>query len=204
MLLNFFTNRWVLMVICAVLTFGLMFPVKKWFTSWTPKIKNVKVKTAVNVVLGLITSFVLAAVLMWALCDIFGAVFYWKLVIASTLGATLIYLILEKIFGNAVVNKLGNDFANYISHSDLFDGKITDAGALAVAQSLFDRVNKADKAIAEKEGKAIEEVLKRLDGFIEDGQVTAEEKVAATELINNNNIDVNNSTYEKYRALLNK
>lgn len=204
MVLNFFTNRWVLMVICAVLTFGLMFPVKKWFTSWTPKIKNVKVKTAVNVVLGLITSFVLAAVLMWALCDIFGAVFYWKLVIASTLGATLIYLILEKIFGNAVVNKLGNDFANYISHSDLFDGKITDAGALAVAQSLFDRVNKADKAIAEKEGKAIEEVLKRLDGFIEDGQVIAEEKVAATELINKYGIDVSSSTYEKYKALLNK
>ena len=204
MLLNFFTNRWVLMVICALLTFGLMFPVKKWFTSWTPKIKNVKVKTAVNVVLGLITSFVLSAVLMWALCDVFGAVFYWKLVIASTLGATLIYLILEKIFGNAVVNKLGNDFANYISHSDLFDGKITDAGALAVAQSLFDRVNKADKAVAEKEGKAIEEVLKRLDGFIEDGKVTAEEKVAATELINKYGIDVSSSTYEKYKALLNK
>lgn len=192
------------MVICALLTFGLMFPVKKWFTSWTPKIKNVKVKTAVNVVLGLITSFVLSAVLMWALCDVFGAVFYWKLVIASTLGATLIYLILEKIFGNAVVNKLGNDFANYISHSDLFDGKITDAGALAVAQSLFDRVNKADKAVAEKEGKAIEEVLKRLDGFIEDGKVTAEEKVAATELINKYGIDVSSSTYEKYKALLNK
>lgn len=204
MLLNIFTNRWVLMVVCALLTFGLMFPVKKWFTSWTGKIANVKAKTAVNVVLGLITCFVLAATLMWALCDVFGAVFYWRFVIASTLGATLIYLILEKIFGNAVVNKLGKDFANFISHSDMFDGKITDAGAIAVAEKLFERVNKIDKAVAEKEGKAIDEVVKRLDGFLSDGKVTDEEKAVATELINKHGIDVSSSTYEKYRELLGK
>lgn len=204
MVLSWLANRWVLMVLCALVTFGLMFPAKKWFTSWTPKIKNVKVKTAVNIFFGIITCIVLAAVLMWAFCDVFGGVFYWRFVIAAALGATGLYWALEKIFGNAVVNKLGNDFANYISHSDMFDGKITEAGALAVAENLLAKVTKIDKAVAERERKAIEELDKRLDGFLADGKVTEEEKAQATELINAHGIDVNSSTYEKYRELLKK
>lgn len=204
MLLAILTNRWVLTVVCALLVFGEMFLVKKWFTSFTSKIKNVKVKSGINVILGLITCFALSAAQMYALCDVLGAVFAWKWVMAATLGATLVYLILEKIFGNAVVNELGKVFANYISHSDMFDGKITEKGVVAVAEKLLNKVNKIDTAIAAKEAKAIDEVVKRLDGFLEDGKITEEEKVEATELIHNNNIDVNNSTYEKYRALLNK
>lgn len=204
MLLAWFTNRWVLMVLCALGTFGLMFPVKKWFTSWTYKIKNVKAKTALNIFLGIITCFVLAAGLMWALCDTFGGTFYWRFVIAAALGATGLYWALEKIFGNAVVNKVGSDFAKFISLSDMFEGKITEEGLIAVAENLFAKVSKIDKAVAERERKAIEELDKTLDGFLADGKVTEEEKAQATELVNAHGIDVNSSTYEKYRVLLNK
>lgn len=204
MLLEFITNRYVLACLCALIVFFEMFIVKKWYLTLTVKIENVKVRTALNTVLGIITCFVLSAMQMFALCDVLGAVFAWKWVLVSTLGATLLYLILEKVFGNSVTNELGKVLANYISHSDMFDGKITEKGVITVAEKLLERVNKVDKAIAEQESKAIEEVVKRLDGFLSDGEVTAEERKVATELINTHNIDVNNSTYEKYRALLNK
>lgn len=206
--LEFITNRYVLTFICALFTFGEMAVLKKtklWFGRYTVKIKNVEAKTGVNLFLGIVYCFILSAGQMWAFCDVLpGAVFAWKWVIVATLLATGAYLMIEKIFGNAVTNKLGDMLGNYISHSDMFDGKISKKGMIAVAEKLFERVNKIDKAEAEKESKAIEEVVKRLDGFLSDGEVTAEERTVATELINTHNIDVNNSTYEKYRALLNR
>lgn len=204
MLLELITNRYVLSIVCTLCVFAEMFLVKKWYLSFTVNIKNVKARTGVNTVLGIITCFVLSAMQMFALCDVLSVAFAWKWVIVSTFGATLLYLILEKVFGNSVVNELGKVLANYISHSDMFDGKITEKGVITVAEKLLERINKVDKAEAEKESKAIEEVVKRLDSFLADGKVTAEEKAVATELINTHNIDVNNSIYEKYRTLLNK
>lgn len=205
MLLAILTNRWVLMVVCAALVFGEMFLVKKWYTSFTKKITNVKFKRAVNVILGLTTCFVLAMAQMYALCDVLGAVFYWKFVIAATLGATLLYLILEKIFGESEVNALGRAFSEFISHSDMFDGNITTSGMVAVAEKLLDITQGIDEKVAKKEKKAIDEVVKRLDGFLEDGKVTKEEQAEVEKIIKETGVNLDgNSTYEKYKSLLNK
>lgn len=204
MLLDFFKQPAILMLACALCVFVEMFLVKKWFTTWTVKIENAKARRGVNVLLGIITCFALAAAQMFAFCDILGATYSWVLVAAATGIATVVYLILEKIFGESEVNELGKALANFISHSGEFDGQITKKGVTAVAKELINMAKKVDDAEATKEAKAIDEVVKRLDGFLSDGKVTAEEKVAATELINKNNIDVNSSTYERFRALLNK
>jgi hypothetical protein len=204
MLLSIIKNPWVLMAICTLVVFFEMFLVKKWYISITKKIKNAKVRTALNVVLVLGTFFALSMCQMFALCDVLGAAYSWVSVIAATLGATLIYLVLEKIFGNAEINALGTAFCEFISHSDMFDGKITKDGVIAVAEKLLSITNKIDNAAATKEAKAINEVVKRLDGFLADGKVTEEERAEAQELIGDNGIDVNSSTYERFKALLNK
>ena len=205
-LLSIITNRWFLTALCTLAVFGEMFAVKKLYIHKTANIKDAKVKAAVNIVVGIIACFVLSSAHMWVFSQTLpGVTFAWRWAIASTFGATLLYLLLEKVFGNAVVNKLGNIFADYISHSKLFDGKMTEKGVVAVGEMLLERINKVDKAEADKENKAIAEVLKRFDGFLEDGEVTAEEKAVAADLIKTHNIDVTDSTFEqKYKALLNK
>lgn len=205
MLLNILTNRWVLMAVCLVLVFGEMFIAKKWFTSFTVKIKNAKMKRGVNAILGLITCFVLAAAQMYALCDVLGAVFYWRFVLAAAIGANFLYVVLEKIFGESEVNALGKAFCEFISHSDMFDGNITTDGVVAVAEKLLNITTEIDKKVAIKEAAAIDEVVKRLDGFLADGKVTEEEKKEAEKIIADSGVNFNgNSTYEKYKALLNK
>ena len=209
MLLSIITNRYILTVLCALLVFGEMFVYKKtklWYGRFTAKIKNVEWKTAINLVLGIFACLVLSASQMFAFCDILpGAVFAWTWVIASAFIATSLYLAVEKIFGNAVTNKLGNVFADFISHNNLFDGNITKDGMIALAEQLLERVNKVDKAKAEKEQTVLNDVYKRFDGFLEDGEITAEEKAVAADLIKTHNIDVTDSTFEqKYKALLGK
>lgn len=204
MLLSIFTNRWIVTLVCALVVFGEMFLVKGIYTRWTKNINNAKVKTALNIVFGLAFCFALSMLTMFVYTDVIGGVYAWKYVIAAALGATLIYLILEKIFGNAVVNKIGTAFAEYLTRSGLFDGKITEKGLVAVAEKMLGNIKAIDEAKYAKQTKAVNEVVKTLDGMLADGVVTAEEKEQATKLINENGIDVNQSAYEKYKALLNK
>lgn len=206
MIMELMANRWVLCIICTVFVFAEMFFVKKWYKSFTTKIQNAKVKTATNLVLGMATCVALAAVQMWALCDVFGGVFYWKFVIAAGIGATGLYLCIEKVFGTAETAKLGETFRSVISHSDIFDGEISANGAIKVAEKLHGLVDKIDKKEAEKENKAITEIVSRLDSFLEDGKITVEEKEQADKFLSNySTSDLNgNPTYEKYLQLLNQ
>ncbi|MBO5963916.1 MAG: hypothetical protein J6P97_05485, partial [Bacteroidales bacterium] len=131
-------NRWVLYVVCTLLVFAEMFFAKKWYNTLTVKIKDAKVKTATNLALGVLTCVALASVQMWALCDVFGGVFYGHFVVASGLSATALYLAFEKVFGNANANKLGEAFRSVVSHSDIFDGEISPSGAVKVAERIQD------------------------------------------------------------------
>ena len=205
MLLTILTNRWVLMVVCTLLTFGEMFVAKNWFVKRTSKITNAKVKRGVNIVLGTLTCFVLAAAQMYALCDVLGADFAWKYVLASTVLATWIYYMLEKVFGESEVNALGKAFSEFISHSDMFDGNLTTDGVTAVAEKLLGITNKIDNEVASKQAKAVDAVVERLSGFLNDGVITDAERAEADKIIAESGVNLNgNSTYEKYRALLNK
>ena len=206
MIMEWMANRWVLYVVCTLLVFVEMFFAKKWYTTLTVKIKNAKAKTATNLALGVLTCVALATVQMWALCDVFGGVFYAHFVIAAGLSATAIYLAVEKVFGNANVNKLGEAFRSVVSHSDIFDGEISPSGAVKVAERIQDVVAKIDEKEAEKENKAIVEIASRLEAFLADGKLTVEEKESADKFLKNYSADdlKGNPTYEKYLELLNQ
>lgn len=204
MIMELMANRWVLYVICTITVFVEMFFAKKWFTCFTAKIKNAKLKSALNLVLGTATCVALAAVQMWALCDVFNGVFYVHFVLAAGATATFIYLAIEKVFGNAEITKLGEVFRSVVSHSNLFDGEISASGASKVAEQLHGVVAKIDKKEAEKENKAIEEVVSRLNSFLEDGKITEEEKRSADSFLKDCSSDdlKGNPVYERYVQLL--
>ena len=206
MIMELMANRWVLYVVCTLLLFAEMFFAKKWYTTLTVKIKDAKVKTATNLVLGVLTCVALAAVQMWALCDVFGGVFYAHFVVAAGLSATAIYLAFEKVFGNANANKLGEAFRSVVSHSDIFDGEISPSGAVKVAERLQGLVEEIDKKEAEKEDKAIAKLEALLDSFLADGKLTVEEKESADNFLKSYSADdlKGNPTYEKYLQLLNQ
>lgn len=206
MIMELMANRWVLYVVCTLLVFAEMFFAKKWYTTVTVKIKDAKVKTFTNLVLGVLTCVALAAVQMWALCDVFGGTFYWHFVVAAGLSSTGIYLAFEKVFGNATANKLGEMFRSLVSHSDIFDGEISPSGAVKVAERIKDVVDKIDEKEAEKEDKAIAEIVSRLDAFLEDGKITVEEKENADKFLKDYSADdlKGNPTYERYLQLLNQ
>ena len=206
MIMELMANRWVLYVVCTLFVFAEMFFAKKWYTKWTVKIKDAKVKTTTNLVLGMLTCVALAAGQMWTFCDIFAGTFYWHFAVAAGLSATAIYLAFEKVFGNANLNKLGEAFRSVVSHSDLFDGEISAGGAVKVAERLQGLVGKIDKKEAEKEDKAIAKLEALLDGFLADGKLTVEEKESADKFLKDYSADdlKANPTYERYLQLLNQ
>lgn len=204
MLYQFITNKWVIMVICAILVFIEMFVAKKWFTSFTVKIKNAKAKRTINVVLGVATCVALSVLQMVALCDVLKVDVYMPHAYAAALLATCLYLSLEKIL-KSEVEALGEAFQNYVSHSDAFDGELSSGGVMEVARGLFNITNKIDEKEAEKESKTVAEICHKLDKILEDGIVTDAEKAEADKLIAESGADLEgNSTYEKYKAVLNK
>lgn len=203
MILDWLANRWFQLGLVTLLTFAAMYGAKYWFVSFTRKIKNVKARRGLNVLFGVGTSFVLAAIELYAFTDIFGGTFTWTFATAAALGATGLYLIIEKVFGESVANEVGKAFCEFVSRSDLFDGKLSAQGAVDVAKKLLGKVDIVDKKEAAKEKKAIDEVLKKLDGFIADGEVTEAERAEADKILENAHADVlASSTYAKYQELL--
>lgn len=204
-MLEWLKNPYVSGFFCTVFVFIEMFGAKKWFTSWTVKIKNETVRTGLNLVLGVITSFALAAADLYLYSEFLGARFIWNFVFSASAGATLIYLALEKVFGNAKVTALGKVFSNFISHSDLFDGKLTSEGMVSVANKLLDVTRDLDKKEAAKEEKAINQAVELLKGFVVDGKITEEEKAEANKIIAQHSEQLKgNPTYERYQQLLNQ
>lgn len=193
----------VLAVIVMLITFGAMFGAKKWFLHFTKKIANPTVRRGVNVALGLATCFVISATLLLAFVDWFKLTFVWWTVVVSALGATGMYLILEKVFGEAKVNEAGKAVMEAISHSDLFDGKLTADGLTKFTKGLFTITNGIDKAVAEKEKVAVDKALTAIEGFMADGKITAEEQAQIEKMRKSVNLE-GTETYNKYLALLNK
>lgn len=205
MLYTFFTNVWVIMILCAALVFCEMFVAKKWFTSFTAKIDSEKARRGANVALGIFTCLVLAYLQMYALCDVLKVSVYVPHIYAAAGLASLVYLAIEKVFTESEVNALGKAFYDVVSHSDIFEGELTTKGAVEIAKKLFNITNEIDEKEASKQEKAVEKVVKKLSEFLDDGVVTAEEKAEAEKLIRESGVSLEgNSVYEHYNELLNK
>ena len=202
MIYEFIKQPLVMMFVCALLVFAEMFLVKKWYTGFTKNIQSVKGRRGVNLVLGIVTCLGLALSQMAALCDVFAIAWLWQFAIASAFIATFAYLALEKVFGEAEVNEVGKTFCQIISHSDKFDGDITQEGMVSVARKMFAIVDGIDKKKAQKETQAIDDAVAKLDSFLADGQITAEEKAQAQKIVASAGI-YDTSLLAKYRDLLN-
>lgn len=197
------TNRWFLFAIVTLLVFLEMIPVKYWYISWTKKIENQKVRKAVNLLLGLVSCFALAAFEMWAACDLFDGTFYWRFVVAAAIGATGLYLCYEKVFKDSELTAIGKVVDDVLSHSKLFEGKVSAKGLKAFRQKLSSIVEKIDTAKANEENKAIDEAVAKLGAIVEDGQVTEAEKAEADKLLaTHSNAIAEHPTVARYYELL--
>lgn len=205
MLYTILTNPWVMMVVCSLLVFAEMFVAKRWFTNFTQKIKNEKARRSANLLCGMLTCVVLAYAQMYALVDVFKLTFTLHFALASAGIASFIYLAIEKIFEESEVNALGKAFCDFVSHSDIFDGELTTEGVVAVARKLLNITTEIDKKEASKQEKAVDEVVKKLNEFLNDGKITEDESKEAEKIIKSAGVNLSgHSTYEKYKALLNK
>lgn len=201
MLYEFIKQPIVMMFVCALLVFAEMFLVKKWYTTLTKNIDSIKARRGANLVLGIFTCLVLALSQMAALCDVFKIAFLWQFAIASAFVATFIYIALEKVFGESEVNEIGKIFCQVISHSAKFDGNITHSGMVDVAHKMSAVISAIDNAKAQKETNAIDDVVSRLDAFMADGDITADEKAEAKRIVAEAGI-CDTSLLAKYRELL--
>jgi hypothetical protein len=190
-----------MMFVCALLVFAEMFLVKKWYTTLTKKIDSVKGRRGANLLLGIFTCLVLSLSQMAALCDVFGIAWLWQYSIASAFIATFLYIALEKVFGESEVNAIGKIFCDVISHSTKFNGDITHTGMVDVAHKMSTIIRGIDEREAQKETTAINDVVSRLDAFMADGCITAEEKAQAKKLVAEAGIN-DSSLLAKYRELL--
>ena len=175
MIYTIVTNPIVLMVLCAFATFGLMFAVKHLYLPQTKKIKNEQVRRAVNLAVGTSTSVEVALIVMWAACDMLKIDYLWNFAIAAGFIATLLYLALEKVLG-AEADAAGKVILDFISHSDMFEGKLSKEGAYSFIKQVATSIAKVETAKKQKEQNAVDDVAARLDHFLSDGIITEEEK----------------------------
>lgn len=203
MIRSLFINPCFLALFGMCITFASMFGAKYWYTSFTKKFENPTLRRATNLVLGVATCFAISAGVLFAVADWFNySLIVWT-IIASALGATLLYLAIEKVFGESKINEAGKAVMEALSLSKLFDGKLTKNGLVKFTKGLLESVSNVGKVAMEKEDVAVEEAIKLFAGFCADGEITAEEKAHADKLLKGVNLE-GNEVYEKYKALLNK
>lgn len=205
MIINFISNPWIIAAITMVCVFFEMFFAKKWFTTFTKKIESAKARRGANVILGILTSCVLAAAQNFALCDVLKVEFAGKWAIAAALGSTLVYLVLEKVFTDSELKELGEAFRDLVSHSDMFDGDLSKNGIIGVAKRIFDITSAIDTEKASKENDTIEAVVEKLEEFIKDGNISEAEKKQAAAYVREHGIELTEtSTYETFKKMLNQ
>ena len=206
MLFEIIKQPLVMMAVCALLVFVELCAAKKiapnvWFTKMTKNIPSPEVRRGTNLVLGIIISVGIALSDMAILCDVFGIAWLWHFAIASGFIATFIYLVIEKVWGESKANELGNIFCDVLSYSAGFDGNITEVGKRELAKKVANILKGIDDAAATKESKTIDKIVSKLDAFLADGDITAEEKAEAKKLVEDAGI-ADSTLLAKYRELL--
>lgn len=205
-ILNFVRNTAGLIFIVSLVVFAEMFVAKKWFTSFTHKIENVKARRALNILLGVFTSFVLCFIHMFAICDVAKAEFAWLYVFASAFIVTQVYLVLEKVFSESEINELGYSLCAMINKSDAFEGEISKDNIVKISKEFLGKIAELDlvkQTIAKsKEATVVDAVIDRLKEIVADGNVTADERAEAEAIVSGRTDLAGNTFYEKAKALL--
>lgn len=197
------TNPLVLAIVSMVLTFGFMFIAKKWYTCFTKKVENPVARRGANMFFGIITSFVLSWIFVKVICDFIAVATTGWAIVVSAFGATGIYLVLEKVFGESDVNELGNAITEVLSKSNMFEGDLTKQGATRFVKGLLSMVTEVEAEKAIKEKDVVDSAVEKFKVFLADGKITDDEKAEADKLLKNVNLE-GNETYCKYKELLNK
>ena len=200
--IEFVRNPYVFTALVLLGVFFEMFAAKKLYVGFTSTIKNEKTRRGLNVFFGLVVCTILGYGQMYVLTNLIGATFAVKHVFAASLGATLLYLVLEKVFTDSEMTAIGKVFCDIISRSDMFDGEITPDGVAGTLTNMLSIVQAKDAEKAAQEKKAVDEVAARLDAFLADGKVTAAEKEEAKKLVEMAGTTLSTSTRAKYEALL--
>lgn len=200
--IEFVRNPYIFTALVLLGVFFEMFAAKKLYIGFTSKIKNEKARRGLNVFFGLTVCFILAYGQMYVLTNLIGAAFAVKHVAAAALGATGLYLVLEKVFTDSEMTAIGKVFCDIVSRSDMFDGEITPDGVASTLTNMLSIVQNKDAEKAALEKKAVDDVTARLDEFLADGKVTLEEKKAAQKLVEESGVTLSGSTRAKYEALL--
>jgi hypothetical protein len=201
-IIEFACNPYVFTALVLLGVFFEMFAAKKLYIGFTSKIKNEKARRGLNIVFGLATCLVLAYSQMYVFTNLIGATFAVKHVFVAALGATGLYLALEKVFTDSEMTAIGKVFCDIFSRSNLFDGEITASGAKTVLANMHAIVKEKDAEVAAKEQKAADEIKARLESFLADGKVTEAEKAEAKKLVEEAGSALSGTTRAKYEALL--
>lgn len=196
-----------ILAVTSLLVFAEMFIAKKWFLTFTPKIPNATVRKGVNLVLGMVTSFALASAEMWVICDGVGMPLNWYYVVLVTLGVTLAYLALEKVFTNAQIDALGKSIVDLLSKSKKFEGKLTGTHIAHIANEFVKfttgiETAAKDKVKSEKD-KVADDVIAKISAIVADGTVTEEEKAEADKLLAGKELP-ENDIFAKYESIINQ
>lgn len=194
------TNPIVLMVLCGLATFGIMFIAKHLYLGQTKKIKDEKIRRVVNLLLGTFSSIEISLGVMWIVCDVFKMAYLWHFAIASGFIATFLYLALEKVLG-AEIDAVGKVIIDFLSHSDMFEGKISKEGAYSFIKQIATSIAKVENAKKQKEQNAVDGVAAKLDQFLSDGIVTETERQEAKRIVEESGIAAS-VFYDKYSKLL--
>ena len=195
-------NPYLFTAIVLLGVFFEMFAFKKLYIGFTSKIKNEKARRGLNLVFGIVSCFILSYSQMHIFCNLITAEFAFKHIAAAALGATGLYVALEKVFSDSEMTAIGKVFCDIFSRSDLFNGEITASGAKSVLANMVSIVRDKDAEEAAKEQKAVEEMKAKLESFLKDGKVTEAEKEAAKKLVAESGVTLSGTTREKYEALL--
>lgn len=200
--IEFARNPYVFTALVLLGVFFEMFAAKKLYIGFTSKIKNEKARRGLNIFFGLVVCTILSYGQMYVFTNIIGATFAVKHVFASALGATGLYLVLEKVFTDSEMTAIGKLFCDILGRSDLFDGTLTANGVKDTINNFASIIKAQEDAKAAQEKKAVDEVAARLDAFLADGKVTAAEKEEARKLVEKAGASLSGSTRAKYEALL--
>lgn len=170
------------------------------------KIKHAEAREGVYTICDFVVAFVLSLAEIFLISDTLDATFSWIVISASAGVGILLYLLLEKIFGESRLKQLGESVAAIISKSSQFEGKLTKKNMGKMSAEFLAKIADIDNAKKEaedkKQEKAVNTLIAKINEVTADGVVTEVEKAEVDALVKDNADFKNSDFYKTYSAKL--